>query len=297
MVLHTGRHFLQIPGPTNVPDRVLRAMAAPTIDHRGPEFAALTLAVWRVGAMVCPLLPALRERHVKYIVNTSESRVLIVPDEYNAFRHDEMVASIRDEMPKLEHALTMSFADPTDDPAGFLCGLADGEPYTGTRPSGALADGHAQLLFTSGTTGEPKGVVHTHHTLAKALESHTSSLELTQEDVVWVPSPLAHQTGFLYGMAVAFYLGSPAVYQGKWHKEDAVTAIETHGSTFVQAALPFLVDIVRGLEPPPRCLRLFVATGSHIPRQLAREGQEALRAPITGGWGSTQRGSVTVRSP
>ena len=37
----TGRHFLQIPGPTNVPDRVLRAMSAPTIDHRGPEFAAL----------------------------------------------------------------------------------------------------------------------------------------------------------------------------------------------------------------------------------------------------------------
>ncbi|MGE4219535.1 MAG: alanine--glyoxylate aminotransferase family protein [Alphaproteobacteria bacterium] len=41
MTLHTGRHFLQIPGPTNVPDRVLRAMAAPTIDHRGPEFAVL----------------------------------------------------------------------------------------------------------------------------------------------------------------------------------------------------------------------------------------------------------------
>src|SRR4051812_49669184 len=38
---HSGRHFLQIPGPTNVPDRVLRALAAPTIDHRGPEFAAL----------------------------------------------------------------------------------------------------------------------------------------------------------------------------------------------------------------------------------------------------------------
>lgn len=40
-MLHTGRHFLQIPGPTNVPDRVLRAMAAPVIDHRGPEFARL----------------------------------------------------------------------------------------------------------------------------------------------------------------------------------------------------------------------------------------------------------------
>jgi alanine-glyoxylate transaminase/serine-glyoxylate transaminase/serine-pyruvate transaminase len=44
-VTHTGRHFLQIPGPTNTPDRVLRAMSAPTIDHRGPEFAELGLEV------------------------------------------------------------------------------------------------------------------------------------------------------------------------------------------------------------------------------------------------------------
>ncbi len=45
MSYRSGRHFLQIPGPTNVPDRVLRALAAPTIDHRGPEFAALARAV------------------------------------------------------------------------------------------------------------------------------------------------------------------------------------------------------------------------------------------------------------
>ena len=42
-----GRHFLQIPGPTNVPDRVLRAIDQPTIDHRGPEFALLGLKVLR----------------------------------------------------------------------------------------------------------------------------------------------------------------------------------------------------------------------------------------------------------
>ena len=43
MTMHTGRHFLQIPGPTNVPDRVLRAMDMPTLDHRGAEFAELGL--------------------------------------------------------------------------------------------------------------------------------------------------------------------------------------------------------------------------------------------------------------
>ena len=41
----SGRHFLQVPGPTNVPDRIIRAMAQPTIDHRGPEFAELTLKI------------------------------------------------------------------------------------------------------------------------------------------------------------------------------------------------------------------------------------------------------------
>src|SRR5881409_1762008 len=45
MPYRSGRHFLQIPGPTNVPDRVLRAIARPTIDHRGPEFAALAREV------------------------------------------------------------------------------------------------------------------------------------------------------------------------------------------------------------------------------------------------------------
>jgi alanine-glyoxylate transaminase/serine-glyoxylate transaminase/serine-pyruvate transaminase len=45
MPIPTGRHFLQIPGPTNVPDRVLRAMDMPTMDHRGPEFAQLTLEI------------------------------------------------------------------------------------------------------------------------------------------------------------------------------------------------------------------------------------------------------------
>jgi len=45
MAIRTGRHFLQIPGPTNVPDRVLRAIDRPTIDHRGPDFAVLTREV------------------------------------------------------------------------------------------------------------------------------------------------------------------------------------------------------------------------------------------------------------
>jgi len=53
MAYHSGRHFLQIPGPTNVPDRVLRAIAAPTIDHRGPEFAAMARQVLAGIGQLC----------------------------------------------------------------------------------------------------------------------------------------------------------------------------------------------------------------------------------------------------
>jgi alanine-glyoxylate transaminase/serine-glyoxylate transaminase/serine-pyruvate transaminase len=53
MTYQSGRHFLQIPGPTNVPDRVLRAMAAPTIDHRGPEFATLARQVLKGAGWLC----------------------------------------------------------------------------------------------------------------------------------------------------------------------------------------------------------------------------------------------------
>jgi alanine-glyoxylate transaminase/serine-glyoxylate transaminase/serine-pyruvate transaminase len=53
MGYHSGRHFLQIPGPTNVPDRILRAISAPTIDHRGPEFAALAREVLAGAGRLC----------------------------------------------------------------------------------------------------------------------------------------------------------------------------------------------------------------------------------------------------
>jgi alanine-glyoxylate transaminase/serine-glyoxylate transaminase/serine-pyruvate transaminase len=53
MAYHSGRHFLQIPGPTNVPDRVLRAIAAPTIDHRGPGFAELARQVIAGAGWLC----------------------------------------------------------------------------------------------------------------------------------------------------------------------------------------------------------------------------------------------------
>jgi 3-phosphoshikimate 1-carboxyvinyltransferase len=149
----------------------------------------------------------------------------------------------------------------------------------------------AQLLFTSGSTGEPKGVLQSHASLNTAAAMHIDHFGLTADDVIYAPSPLAHQTGFLYGMWIALTLGATQVIQTHWDADVAFDAITGHGVTFVQAATPFLADLVRvaserGRRPEP--LRIFVATGAAIPRSLAREARTALGAEVGGAFGTTE---------
>ena len=113
----------------------------------------------------------------------------------------------------------------------------------------------AQLLFTSGTSGEPKGALHRHDVLMRAADHHIAHFGLGAEDVVYVPSPLAHQTGFLYGMWIALRLGVPQVLQEAWDPEVGLDAMRRFGVTFVQAATPFLADLTRVAEDRGRTTR------------------------------------------
>lgn len=261
------------------------------------EFITITLALWRISAIPCPLLPSLREREVAFILQSSGSRVLIIPDTFRNFDYPQMVDRIRADQPHLQHVVVISQTDRQPGQSN-LGGLLAGSPPAPVTLQQRRASGstYAQLLYTSGTTGEPKGVLQTHHSLSAALHAHTATLGLTPADGIWVPSPLAHQTGFLYGMLVAFYLGTKGIYQAVWSVDTARAAIEAHGATFVQAAMPFLADLSRSHQPP-HGLRLFIATGAAIPRQLAHEARAALSCSVVGAWGSTESCLVTVGRP
>jgi cyclohexanecarboxylate-CoA ligase len=112
--------------------------------------------------------------------------------------------------------------------------------------------------------------------------------------VIYIPSPLAHQTGWLYGMWIAWRLGATQVIQESWDAELAFDAIRRHGVTFTQAATPFLADLVRVADDRGRTgearnpLRMFVATGAAIPRELARRARDVLGAEVGGGFGTTE---------
>ncbi|HTP21795.1 MAG TPA: AMP-binding protein [Solirubrobacteraceae bacterium] len=242
------------------------------------EFVTIALGTLRAGAVCEPLMPIFRERELAFMLRESGAPVLFVPGVFRGRDYAAMADGLRSELPALEEVIVLD-GD-----------IAAGDPAPLNAPS-LRPDQIAQLLFTSGTSGEPKGALHRHDVLTRAADHHIDHFGLGGDDVVYVPSPLAHQTGFLYGMWVAIRLGVPQVLQEVWDAEVGLDAMRRFGVTFVQAATPFLADLTRVAADSgqtPDALRTFVATGAAIPRELARRSREVLGAEVGGAWGTTE---------
>jgi cyclohexanecarboxylate-CoA ligase len=263
------------------------------------EFVVLALACARIGAVACPLMPFFREREMDHLLRISRARVLVIAAWWRGRDYVIETAAVRS-VPK--HVLVVGSTG--DLPPGWQRyeeAMDRQQPVMTTlaarRPA---ASDLAQLLFTSGTSGEPKGVLHRGDTLTRAAAMQARHLGLTVGDRLFIPSPLAHQTGFLYGMWLSFVLGAPMVLQPVWDGAEALAILHRTGATFVQAATPFLADLVSAVEDggdPPPALRTFVASGATVPRMLAERATRTLRAAVCGAWGSTESCLGTLSAP
>ena len=157
----------------------------------------------------------------------------------------------------------------------------------------------AILIYTSGTTGKPKGVLHTANTMYSNLVAYAARLHLSASDIILMASPMAHQTGFMYGFLLPVMLGARMVLMDSWDKDLAARLIASERISFTMASTPFLMDLthaVEALRTDCSSLRIFLCAGTAIPGPLVARGHEVLGAKVLSAWGMTENGAVTVVS-
>jgi cyclohexanecarboxylate-CoA ligase len=256
------------------------------------QFHALILACTRIGAVNNPLMPIFRRRELKFMLAHSEAKVLIAPTMFRSFDHGALARELHKEVPTLEHVLLIGGEGEHSFEQRCLA-----EPrWGGLHGAETGPNDPTQLLFTSGTTGEPKGVIHASNTLIGPTLTFIERMRLGDKDVVFMPSPLAHQVGYEYGSLVALLIGAPLVLQDIWNAETARDLIAEHGVTYTFAATPFLADLAHlpGIEEAKLdAFKLFVTSGAPIPPPVVAAAQEKLKATVVGGWGMTECGILT----
>ena len=252
------------------------------------EAAVAMHAVTWMGAVVNPIVPIYRHAELSFIFRQAKTRAVIVPAVHRNFDYVTMLREVREQ---LDLPLAIVIARPESDTADDTHSWLD--VATGSEPEvdeDAAASEVAMLLYTSGTTAEPKGVLHTHQTIGWEMRSIVSALELGPKDSIFMPSPVGHLTGAVYGVYLPTTFAQSATLLDIWDPRSAVDAIESENCTFGLGAPTFLRGILeeyahRGVTPS---LTSFLCGGTDVAPQLIRDAQQRLGGYVSRCYGMTE---------
>lgn len=266
------------------------------------EFVVLYIACRKLGVVFNPVMPIFREHELLFMLRHGEAKAFVVPKIFRHFDHEAMAEGMRPDLPDLQHIIVVG----GDGANSFDALLMDPalEVTEALRAISARDRGDAndvcQLIYTSGTTGEPKGVMHTANTMYSNLVPYAERLGLGGSDVILMASPMAHQTGFMYGFLMPVMLGARMVLMDSWDRHLGARLVAEERVTFTMASTPFLIDLantVQELGSDASSLRIFLCAGTAIPGPVVERAQHVLGARVISAWGMTENGAVTVVSP
>ena len=265
-------------------------------------------AVARIGAVCNPLPPLLRKRELVFIFDQSRAKVAVIPGTFRSTNYTQLYREFHSTLCEQPRVLVVRPGAAEIEPF---------EPFVPFAPPRAVEAGPepvpdwdscsrdvrsrdvALLMYTSGTTADPKGVMHHHDSLLYEVRSIVDHLGLGPSDTVYMVSPLSHISGYLFAFLLVVTTGAAAVLQDIWENRQAVELIERHACRFTLAAPIFLQGLLdeyrkRGI---PSSLRYFLCGGASVPAALAEEARSVLGTELMRTYGLTEMPTLTAGRP
>lgn len=241
-----------------------------------PEAIVIDLACAMLGLVVNPIVPIYRDAEVALTLADCRAKAMFVPETFRGFDHAAMMRRLAPRLPELRLVSVVRAAEPDGD--GFEALIGADAPM----PALPKVDPDAVkiVMYTSGTTGRPKGVLHSHNTLARAIHESMRHWGIAEGEAFLMASPVTHVTGFSYGIELPFLCRMRAVLMERWDAAEAVEIIEREGVNATVSATPFLQELVAQAQRQGRrlpSLRAFACGGAAVPPELIRQAQAALQ--------------------
>jgi cyclohexanecarboxylate-CoA ligase len=149
------------------------------------EFTALFFACNRIGAAANPLMPIFRQREMRYMLGFGDAKLVVVPTHWRRFDHLAMIGEIRCELPNLRHVFAVGGEGDESFERTFLdrppASTTEKEQFAALRPG---PNDVVQLIYTSGTSGEPKAVMHIANTVVAPAQCFIDDIPVTGADVI-----------------------------------------------------------------------------------------------------------------
>ncbi|CAM4467196.1 Short-chain-fatty-acid--CoA ligase [Mycobacterium basiliense] len=264
------------------------------------EAAVIYLGATLAGMVANPVLPSLREHELRFILDDANSRVIFIP---SVFRHHDYTTMLTRLVALMESPPDIVVVRGNSEVGGFLIPFESllANRSTPDRLPTLDPDAVRMLLYTSGTTGRPKGVLHSHnsiHALSCQIREHWP---VEPGDVFLVASPIAHIGGSIYAFECPLLLGTTAVLMDSWDADRAVQLMQTQRCTHMAGATPFLEQLLAAAQRAETrlpYLKLFVCGGASVsPPLIHRAARYFDGAVITRVYGSTEVPVTTIGAP
>lgn len=272
------------------------------------EWLIVHLAALRIGAITNPLIPIYRDREIGFMAEKAQVKALFIPDGFRGYDYIAMVERLRPNLPNLAKTVVARTQQVFEDDfyVSWDDVMATGRTRQATQPKDfktqqASANELSLIMFTSGTTGSPKGVMHTQNSVLAGSLPWPDQLGMDDTSVVHMASTFGHLTGYLFGVALPIMLGGTGVFQDVWNADEFARLTELHGINHTSAATPFLHDLLqsKGIEHHDlSSLQRFACMGAPIPRHYIGESRAKLpNMYLLGGWGQTECGLASFGHP